>query len=102
MTFEEYMNSEIPTWKTDISLEVISQLKELYNKKEEWRKILDNTLESAIHHNSSGLDYTTDFERGRKRLGYYQNLLFDEIQNIKEVINSEKNNYDNSDEQKKM
>ena len=102
MKFEEYMNTEIPTWKTDISLEVISELKEIYNKMEEWKKISDDTLESAFHHNNSGLDYSTDFERARKKLGYYQNLLFDSIYNIKEVINSGKNNYDNSEDQKKM
>ena len=49
-------------------------------------------IDLAFNFIKSGIDYSTDFEKAQQNMYYYMNLLQDNIEGIKKVINSNINN----------
>jgi len=80
------MDQKIPTWRTDISLEVLGDLKEKFEKVEMWQKSLDTINNNIRNHNSSGIDYSNDFEKVMDRLNRAQADFYADFNQIKAVM----------------
>ena len=85
-TFEEYMNEKVPNYQNSISEQVIEGLKEKYNTVQKYMKIVDNTLDMALNHNKSGIDYSTDYVKANENLALSQLSLEMDIKAIREVM----------------
>lgn len=87
IAFEEYMDSKITTWRTDISLELLSKLKEIHGKVIEYQKTIDQIFSLAFGSNKAGIDYSNDFDKAMTELNKYNVELIRNIEGIKKVIN---------------
>lgn len=86
MSFEEYMNSKIPTWNTDLTISEIEKLENLFEQKNDWQKTVNITLEKQLN-NKSNIDYVNDYEKARKHLANCHINLEKEIYKIKQRLN---------------
>lgn len=92
MSFEEYMNQELPNYKEVLSIEKITQLKRFYEKKENFRIAAETNLKTAT---TSNIDKTNRYENAMKEMIRQSNILKAEIEHIKNEIN-------NNDENQRM
>ena len=91
MKFEEYMNSKIPTWKNDLSTEVILYLKQLYENASKWEQTIDNIFDITLSPKAPNVDYSTDLMKAQDKLNFYNSQLENDINNINMIINGENN-----------
>lgn len=85
MNFEQYMNENIPTWKRDLSEQVISDLRALYNDIDSHKKRIDNIFDLAFK-TKSGIDYSTDLAKANDDLAFNKAILKQKIEQINKVI----------------
>ena len=84
--FEKYMDEQIPTWRTDVSIELIQELKELYTKVVEYQKTIDGIFNMSFNHNSAGVDYSNDLQKNQTKLIELKSELQRNIDGIKSVV----------------
>ena len=91
MKFEEYMNSKIPTWKNDLSTEVILYLKQLYENASKWEQTIDNIFDITLSPKAPNVDYSADLMKAQDKLNFYNSQLENDINNINMIINGKNN-----------
>lgn len=89
MNFEQYMDEKIPTWRTDVSMEELENLKNLHSNVNKWQGIANNTMDMAFNHNKSGIDYSTDYEKANNEVGRYLIMLENAITEIRQRLGLE-------------
>ena len=89
MGFETYMNEQIPTWKTDISFDVIEVLKKKFDKVQMWQQSLNTINNNMKNHNKSGIDYSTDFQKAGNDFARYTGMLDELLNEVKETLGME-------------
>ena len=100
MNFEQFMDSKIPTWRTEISINVIQELKNMYEAAARWENTVNNIFDMALNHNESDIDYSTDLQKASDNLILYNTQLTDNINIIKQKINTENPTYQQESELK--
>ena len=88
MSFEEYMNNELPNYKEILSVEKITELKRFYDLKEGFRKAAETNLKTGM---SSDIDKSNRYEKAMGDMVRYSNILKQEIENIKSQSNVDNN-----------
>jgi len=78
MNFEEYMDSQIPAWRTELTMEEIEKLTNLFEQKENWQITVTTLLKKQLN-DSANIDYVNDYEKARKYLANCQINLGKEI-----------------------
>lgn len=97
MSFDEYMENEIPGYKSLLSEEEISSLKKDYEQKEFYEKAA-NTCFNMQFSSKANIDYVNDYEKNNTRAWEYRNHLKQEITalqtrlGIDKIENTEENN----------
>ena len=86
ISFEEYLDQKLPTWRTDLSEEVIVYLKNMYTEAIQWRENIRRIFDMALNHNTAGIDYSTDLEKANERLSMSNSKINAAIEQIKQVI----------------
>ena len=86
MTFEEYMESKIPGYKTLVPEEVISTIKRDFETKELYRKSRESATNMALNHNKADIDYTTTIEKNLANENRYQMIIENEIEQVKQQL----------------
>ena len=61
-SFKEYMNENLPTWETNLSMVQINDIKESYDKLQEIKKRIDDIFKKSLS-TKAGSDYTTDLQK---------------------------------------
>lgn len=89
MSFEEYMNENLPNWKNELSLENIQNLQQLYNKMNESQKIRDNVLNLQFS-SKAGIDYSTDYQKASSELINAKMAFENSLNNIIHEANESK------------
>ena len=82
MTFEQYMDEKIPTWKTQIAIEDVEELKQLYDTVNTWEKTIHNILNMSLKHNKAGIDYSNDLGKATQHLEISKMNLEEKISQI--------------------
>ena len=85
MSFEMYMESEIPGYKSLISEEVLGELKSSYETMDRWRKTRDFCNEK-IKKDTSPISWQNDFEKANKALEISTGKFYDKILDVKEKL----------------
>lgn len=91
MTFEQYMNSKIPTWRTKLSIELINELKYIFDSAAKQEATANNIFDMAFKCNKSGIDYSTDFDKANEKLAAYNSQLINKVEEIKNALQTIKN-----------
>lgn len=86
ISFEEYLDQKLPTWRTDLSEDIIIYLKNMYNEAIQWRESIRRIFDMTINHNSSDIDYSTDLEKANEKLLVINSKINSTIEQIKQVM----------------
>ena len=90
MTFEQLVEKEIPNWRQTISVEVLSELKDAYEKSKEYEQMLENIMDMSFKYASIGIDYSTDYQKTNERWLFYRNLFSEKLNEAKNIVNKDK------------
>ncbi len=86
MTFEEYMESKVPGYKSLFPEEVLPILKKDFDLKESYRLAREKAMDMALNHNTSGIDYTTTMQKNMDNENRYSMILESKIEQIKQQL----------------
>lgn len=97
MSFDEYLESEIPGYKSLLTEEEIGSLKKDYEQKDFYEKAA-NTCFNMQFSSKANIDYANDYEKNNARAWEYRNRLKQEIASLQTRLgivketNTEENN----------
>lgn len=82
MSFEDYLDSNLGSYKDELTKEQLTELKVLYDKLLIWQNTANIALEKGLDPNSK-VDYTNDYEKAMAQVGEASQKLSSAVKNIK-------------------
>ena len=87
LTFEQYMDKEIPSWKTTLDMQSIESLKQIYDGIIYYENKYKNIVDLSNQFRDSGIDYSGDLIKANMEAEALEKKLEYEISAINAVIN---------------